>query len=84
MYIYDETNPLYLETYASGVGWELAYYKPGMVQAAQEILHHIAAYSGHHIYKQEPTKHRKIQQHRKRGTRYIIWTQNIPSLLLFK
>ena len=34
MKFYDETEPLYLQADASGVGPELAYYKPEVVQAA--------------------------------------------------
>ena len=45
MEFYDEKQPLHIETDASGVGLGVAYYKPEVVQAAQETRHQTTVYS---------------------------------------
>ena len=84
MKFYDETQPLYLERDASGI-WLRAdllqtrtlYKLPKTQSSRQQHIH------THCICKQELVKCRKkIQQHWKRGTRYITWAQEAPSLPL--
>ena len=80
----DETKPLYLETDACGM--KLG---PGLLQsrsstsyskdkaAENSILRPITFVS-----KGLSSTEKKIQQHRKRSTRYTMWTQKVPQLLL--
>ena len=72
MKFYDETMPLYIEMDASGVGLEAAYYKQEAVQGAPGMKHQTKAYSNPLHLPVQCGK--KIQQHRKRNTRYKIWT----------
>ena len=86
MKFYDETKTLYIETDASRVGLGAALLEtrcgtsfPRDKVPDNSILRPIA-FASKSLFSME----KKIQQHRKRSTRYTIWTQKIPPLLLCK
>ena len=63
--------------------WDLPCYKEKAVQVAPEMKHQTAAYSDPSYLGARPVKcGLKIQEHRKRSTRYPIWICKTPSLLL--
>ena len=76
--VFDETKPQYIEMEAYGVGLRAALLQtrsdtsyPRGEALDDSILRP--------IHKQEPVKHGKIPQYRKRSTRYTVWPQEIPS-----
>ena len=80
---YDETQPQYLKTDASGIRLschttnQKQYKLPKRQSTRQQHTY------THHNSKQEPVKYRnKIEQHWKRGTMFTTWSQKAPSLLL--
>ena len=78
MQSYDKTKSLYIEMDASRVGM-------GAVQVAPEMKHQTKAYSDPlYFVSKSLSSTEKIQQHTKRSSRYTIWTQKVPSLLLCK
>ena len=84
MKIYDETLLLYLETYASGIGLRAALLQTrGGTSFPRNIAPDNSILKTHPVCKREPVVCRMmIKQHWKRITRYTIWAQKVPSLLL--